>query len=393
MQTRTDTGSNRIEPGSGEPVDRTGPARPEPAPEPQPFRPVPAALGAAGALGMAVSGAMTAAGPLRAVAVVAAVGTGAALYGARRGRRRTRRRWLGAARSGARRSSASSSGEAPGRRRRARRVGPCSEVGYRSGADSGSGRRTGPDWIGSNRQQCEAEPDRFGSDRTELARIGVVRFAPEGEPRFGSNRTEPCRQWGGSARIEPGQGPRVGLAARAEPVITGQLAKMRRRIGSVRGGRVLLATGSVAWQGVCALSRVTWWIARTSTPRAVKRRLRRAWIVLTTPRGWAERLVDPFWRAKYGQLSPREQWIVAFLLGMWDPIVTLFAKEPPPRRIGDRAERPTRPAPAPEPHDEKKKKKEADMTVEIQDLRELGEELGGRSLPTPGQYRCRSSGS
>lgn len=182
------------------------------------------------------------------------------------------------------------------------------------------------------------------------------------------------------------------MAARAEPVITGQLAKMRRRIGSVRGGRVLLATGSVAWQGVCALSRVTWWIARTSTPRAVKRRLRRAWIVLTTPRGWAERLVDPFWRAKYGQLSPREQWIVAFLLGMWDPIVTLFAKEPPPRRIGDRAERPTRPAPAPEPHDEKKKE-EADMTVEIQDLRELGEELGGRSLPTPGQYRCRSSGS
>ena len=118
------------------------------------------------------------------------------------------------------------------------------------------------------------------------------------------------------------------MAARAEPVITGQLAKMRRRIGSVRGGRVLLATGSVAWQGVCALSRVTWWIARTSTPRAVKRRLRRAWIVLTTPRGWAERLVDPFWRAKYGQLSPREQWIVAFLIGMWEPIIEVFSNDP-----------------------------------------------------------------
>lgn len=101
------------------------------------------------------------------------------------------------------------------------------------GADSGSGRRTGPDWIGSNRQQCEAEPGpgsvrfgsvrfgsdrgsarigspsganrtgsdrggaRFGSDRTEPDRIGVVRFGGPVEPRFGSNRTEPCRQWGG----------------------------------------------------------------------------------------------------------------------------------------------------------------------------------------------------
>lgn len=164
------------------------------------------------------------------------------------------------------------------------------------------------------------------------------------------------------------------MAARAEPVITGQLAKMKRRIGSVRGGRVLLATGSVAWQGVCALSRVTWWIARTSTPRAVKRRLRRAWIVLTTPRGWAERLVDPFWRAKYGQLSPREQWIVAFLLGMWEPIVEVFAKEPPPRRVGDRAERPSHPTSDHTPHDEGAH----DMSVEIEDLRELGEELAAK---------------
>ncbi|WP_435112587.1 hypothetical protein [Nocardiopsis synnemataformans] len=61
-------------------------------------------------------------------------------------------------------------------------------------------------------------------------------------------------------------------------------------------------------------------------PLRIRQWTHRHWIALSHPAGWWERLRDPVWRYRRGQLKPWERKVALMLVGCWDAVAKVFEK-------------------------------------------------------------------